>query len=292
MKRWRRLVVALAAVFSAVVTSIGISAAPASAAALPIDPANGNWPQWTFHSGGNYGLVLDAYSSGGDGSPLQLYSKTGNSNQIWFQEGEAEAYLHPGYDRWLCLGRSATTWGATVQVQNCNGGVLQRWSVVRYSAQYQMITAWDNNSFCIDVPNSNFAMRQHLQMWGCNNTWAQIWPVANCHGDGCENQYASEQDCRTAGASIVADTTYGSDRIYLTWSRGCQAVWATGRRYGDGTIQLRRYTPGNEAAIVEPNREGVYVSTRMFGTTAGDTFFRGCIDVDSSPDHRECTSLF
>lgn len=252
-----------------------------------------------FHSGGNYDLIVDALNWGGDGGTIGLANRNGSSAQIWFQEGGTyEAYLHPGYNRWLCMGRNSTWWGETVRVQNCNGSPLQRWNVLRYAGQNYTLQAWDDPSLCVDVPSSNFAHGQRLQLWGCNNGGgSQTWPTARCHGIGCEGYKPFDWDCQLAGAYIGKDVTEGSDRVWLTFSRGCQGIWASGRKGGSiGPVIQNRKFENKDFSTYSYFSQGGWpdetITTPMWSTHNNVRDFQACLDRDGSPNHILCTGIF
>jgi hypothetical protein len=159
--------------------------AAATSARAPIDQSMPmSWPRWRFWTGQGGRLSMDAAFSGGHGARLQIWGENGGDAQLWAQEDAAEggAYLHPGYNRWLCLGVNTTGWGSAVYVQNCNGSAKQRWHV-SYGpfVGYEIRNVVEN--LCIDVPSSNFTSGQALQIWGCNHgeaqRWQQLTPLRN-----------------------------------------------------------------------------------------------------------------
>lgn len=140
--------------------------------AMPI-----HWPRWRFWAGQGR-LALDARFSGGHGSPAQLWDENGADAQLWVQEvaGEGGSYLHPGYDRNLCLGVNTTGWGSSVFVQGCDGSARQRWHIDRGpfgTSGWEIRNVPEN--LCLDVPFSTFNSGQALQIWGCNHGQAQRW---------------------------------------------------------------------------------------------------------------------
>ncbi|RKR91966.1 hypothetical protein BDK92_6397 [Micromonospora pisi] len=228
MRVIRRLLATTAAVLTALVVTLVIPVGAASAAP-PIDPAfPGSWAKWTFHAGGDYNQVLEIGGAGGAGTAAQLYGDNSGSNQVWFQEAAAEGgqFLHPGYNRWLCLGRSGNEWGARVEVQNCDGSSNQRWGIPRYAQQWFLIKPWNDTSVCIDVPGSNFSQGVDLNLWGCNQSSAQYWQTGRCYASGCDDQWPDVTDCDTAGADEVRDVSQDGDRVVLVYSAGCHAYFA------------------------------------------------------------------
>jgi hypothetical protein len=210
----------VATVAAVVVPATGATAAP------PLDPnMPSSWAKWTFHTGGNYNLVMDVTRSGGHGAVVQLYGDHGESNQIWFQEAAAEGgqFLHPGYDRWLCLGRTGTGWGTPVVVQGCDGSANQRWLITRLRYEYFLLKPYDDQGVCVDVPSSNFAQGADLQLWGCNESPAQYWQTGRCWAAACDGQWPDVTDCDTSGADEVRDVTRGDERLVLIRATGCHA---------------------------------------------------------------------
>lgn len=157
------------------------SAAPAATASpaerATVDPSfPSSWPQHrprVQNPANRVRLAMDAQYSGGHGAPVWLWPANGGDAQLWVQENAAEGgvFLHPGYNRWLCLGVNTTGWGSQVFVQNCNGSANQRWWVDWNVDQIRSVPG----NLCIDVPSSNFVQGQMVQLWGCNSSAAQRW---------------------------------------------------------------------------------------------------------------------
>jgi len=294
----RRRIGSLVLVLVVALAGSTVGAGPASAAP-GIDPDNGNFAQWMFHSGGNYDLVIDAFDFGGDGGTVGLANRNGSSAQLWFQEGGTyEAYFHPGYNRWLCMGRNSTWWGETVRVQNCNGSPLQRWNVLRYTAQYYTLQAWDDTSLCVDVVSSNYSHGQRLQLWGCNSgAGAQTWPTARCHGSGCEGYKPFDRDCQFAGSYIGKDVSEDGTRVWLTFARGCQSIWASGRKGGSigPTIQNRMFQDKDFSRYSYFSAGGATnetITTAMWSTATSGRDFKACMDLDGTKRYALCTGIF
>jgi hypothetical protein len=185
MRRWA---VALAAVGLCLTVANGTAAAEPSAppAASPtaghtvrIDPQfPSDWPRYRWHSAVTW-LMMDVRLAGGHGSQVQLYGDNGTDAQLWVAEHAAEGgdFLHPGYNRWLCLDfNGERRAGAPILVNNCDGSDSQRWYYYSLGQGWAIATHSDF-VFCIDVPNANFAQDQSLQLWDCNNTAAQRWTL-------------------------------------------------------------------------------------------------------------------
>ncbi len=297
MRRTRRalamLVVALVATIAGVVVP-----ATAASAAPPIDTQiPSTWAKWTFHAGGNYNLVIDAERSGGHGAPAQLYGDTGGSNQLWFQETASEGgqYLHPGYNRWLCLGRTGSGWGAGVVVQNCNASASQRWSITRLRYEYYLLKPYNNSGMCVDVPSSDFSQGMNLQLWGCNESSAQYWRMGHCWAAACDNQWPDVTDCDTSGADEVQDVTHGASRIVLVRATGCHAFYARMRFDGTqfGYLVLKRHHPAGDSQVlaIGMNR-GETRWSPMLGVDQSGATFEACFESRATPYENFCTNLW
>ncbi|MCW6006750.1 hypothetical protein K1W54_19495 [Micromonospora sp. CPCC 205371] len=285
----------MAATLVAVVATVVIPASAASAAP-PIDPRmSSTWAKWTFHAGGNYNLVMDVARSGGHGAAVQLYGDHGGSNQIWFQEAAAEGgqFLHPGYDRWLCLGRTGTGYHTPVVVQACDGSINQRWAIPRLRYEYFMIKPWDNQGMCVDVPNSNFVQGADLQLYGCNETSAQYWRMGHCWAAACDNQWPDSTDCDTSGADEVLDVTHNGSRIVVVRATGCHAFYARINLNSDhyGLLVIRRHhTAGDEHALaLSVGNASPSWTTPMLGVDQPGATFRACFESHRNYSDSFCT---
>ncbi|MEO3746581.1 RICIN domain-containing protein [Plantactinospora sp. B5E13] len=299
MQRFRRALALAAAALVATVAAVVVPATGAMAAP-PLDPSMpSSWAKWTFHSGGDYNLVVDASYSGGHGAAAQLYGDHGGSNQIWFQEAAAEGgqFLHPGYDRWLCLGRNGTGWGSSVSVQACDGSANQRWLITRLRYEYYLLKPYDAQDLCVDVPNSNFAQGVDLQLWGCNESAAQYWRMGQCWAAACDGQWPDVTDCDTSGGDEVLDVTRGSERLVLIRATGCHAFYAR-LTYQAGTgdtiklVMRRHHTDGNSSAMVLPVEAGQTRWSPMFGVDQTGATFDACVEKYGDPSYTFCTNLW
>jgi hypothetical protein len=158
-----------------------VETAANSSDALAVDPAfPSTWPRWRFlaqnpltHSR----WAMDVRFSGGDGTQVQLWAQNSGDAQLWYEESASEggAYLHPAYNRWLCLGRTTQGEGALLRAQNCNGSVFQRfhiiWTIGRSAREIRSVA----DSLCIDVQYGNFTSGTPLWLWGCHRGAAQRW---------------------------------------------------------------------------------------------------------------------
>jgi hypothetical protein len=290
----------LAAGLIAIMATVVVPATAASAAP-PMDPSlPSNWAKWTFHSGGNYNLVMDVAQSGGHGAAVQIYGDHGGSNQLWFQETAAEGgqFLHPGYNRWLCLGRAGTGWGTPVVVQNCDGGVNQRWTITRLRYEYFLVKPYNDSGVCIDVPSSNFTQGADLQLWGCNESPAQYWQTGRCWAAACNYQWPDVTDCDTSGGDEVRDVTRGSERLVLIRATGCHAFYArltyNASPTADGIkLVIRRYhTDGTSNAMSLEVLTGQTRWSAMYGVDQDGATFEACVEKYGDPSYAFCTDLW
>ncbi|MEV4629687.1 RICIN domain-containing protein [Micromonospora sp. NPDC049523] len=149
--------------------------APASA----VDPAfPPSWQRYRLLEAATSDLYLDVSGSGPASAAVQLWPDNRSDAQLWVLEyaREGGAYFHPGYNRNLCLDFDGERgWGVLMEVNACNGSASQRWHWSSgWNGGLQLATHSDLQ-FCIDVPSSNFAAGQRLQLWGCNYSGAQSW---------------------------------------------------------------------------------------------------------------------
>jgi hypothetical protein len=252
----RRALAAVALVLATIATSTVVFVSPAAAA-----PAwDASIPSWWYkraffvgHPAPQY-LRMDAAWAGGHGSPVHLWPSDNNPAQIWAQEPASEggSYLHPGYNRWLCLDFDGERgWGVPLKVNNCNGSASQRWHFEETKGLgYTVIRIFTHSDkqFCIDVPNNNiFTAGQTLQIYGCNGTQAQIWLDAACYRSYCQGHDPQRLGCST-NSQVISDFTFNNVRVTLHWGWECQAVWARmavpSTSLFDRRLELRRLTNG------------------------------------------------
>ncbi|MFB9179939.1 ricin-type beta-trefoil lectin domain protein [Dactylosporangium sucinum] len=133
--------------------------------------------RWTFAIHANSGLYMDAKNAGGAGTPAWLWRRNGDAAQTWVTEFAAQGgfYLHPGYNRWLCLGRNSTQQQAAVLVQSCSGSGNQRWSFGGDNTFYSIYDIRADSGLCIDVQWGNLSAQTPLWLWPCNGGDAQRW---------------------------------------------------------------------------------------------------------------------
>jgi hypothetical protein len=136
-------------------------------ACLRAAPAHAGFDQlWYFpwHSGtqANFvdmkdGLCLDAQNaSAGEGTIVQVWPCNSQWNQRWLNLNDAS----PG-NGWC---NNPVEYRGTNYMAPCGANLW--WS----------ISVGDNPfSACVDVPGSDDILDQHIQLWGCNSTPAQVW---------------------------------------------------------------------------------------------------------------------
>ncbi|WP_329108896.1 ricin-type beta-trefoil lectin domain protein [Micromonospora sp. NBC_01699] len=173
----RRIAGVLLAGTLLVVSTLVGGVAPASA----VDPAfPSHWPKYRLLERATGNLYLDVSNSGPANAAVQLWFGNNSDAQLWIWETASEGgdYLHPGYNRNLCLDFDGERgWGVPMEVNNCNGSASQRWHFApAWGGGHQLATHSDY-VICVDVPGSNFSAGQRLQLWGCNGTGAQSWTV-------------------------------------------------------------------------------------------------------------------
>ncbi|WP_406071031.1 RICIN domain-containing protein [Micromonospora sp. NBC_01638] len=240
LKTFRRGVAVLTLVVTTVITGLTVMASPASAAKWdPTIPSD--WSRRALFAGGiPTNLRLDVRYGGGHGTPVHLWASSNEPTQVWAQEAADQGgfYLHPAFNRWLCLdfdGDRAA--GATLKVNNCNGSASQRWyEGFQYDHAFGLVTHSDNR-YCVDVPSSNFSSGQTLQIWDCNQTNAQRIYGAGCYEDSCLGRSPEIMGCGF-GALVGADFTVNSSRVTMLFSNTCNSVW--GRMTVDPGIQTGR----------------------------------------------------
>ncbi|GIF62232.1 hypothetical protein Ais01nite_02670 [Asanoa ishikariensis] len=141
-----------------------------------IDPAMPtNWPRWRFevqNPADRSRWAMDAAFQGGPGTRVQLWEPNNGDAQLWYEEAAREGgvYLHPAYNRDLCLGVTGTQVGSPLLVQSCNGNALQRFHIVwggRGGGMREIRSVVDGR--CIDVSYSQYQPGTTLWLWGCRN---------------------------------------------------------------------------------------------------------------------------
>lgn len=239
------------------------------------------WPRWSFHSAGRYDQVVDVSYSGGDGAPVQLWTTNRSDAQIWYEEvAGGYSYLHPAYDRGLCLARDSEGWGGRLTVRACRGTTSQRWQF-RFAGNQVELRAYGPD-LCVDVPSSDFSSGRQLQIWDCNGSAAQRWPVGQCNGADCMRRNPEAVDCGTAGTRTVSSFTtdehpfFYSTYVELRWAFGCNAVYARiPGKLPQHEVQIRRYFNGSYEYFSGSDQGGTEW-TPMFPVQSGYRY-RACI---------------
>jgi alpha-galactosidase len=126
-------------------------------------------PVPTGQIAGNGAKCVDVTGSGtADGTPVILYTCTGNSNQAWSRPGD-------GSIRSLgkCLTASGTTAGSAVVLSSCVGGAAQHWT-----AHGDGTLSSDASGLCLDVYGGGTADTTKLDTWTCGSHQAnQAWAL-------------------------------------------------------------------------------------------------------------------
>lgn len=113
-------------------------------------------------SKGNTGLCVDVSKSGTtDGTTIQLWTCNGTGAQTWTIGGGRISALGK------CLAARNVSSGSAVQLFDCSTVTSQNW--FQNGSALQLV----GTSLCLDVPKSNFASEQALQLYTCNGTNAQ-----------------------------------------------------------------------------------------------------------------------
>ncbi|BCB89672.1 RICIN domain-containing protein [Phytohabitans suffuscus] len=238
----------------AVIAAVVVPASAASAA-LPIDSRiPSNWAKWTFHSGGNYNLVIEADGFQGNGAAAQLYSANGGSNQLWFQEARLryEYFLIKPYnDSGICVDVpwSNFTQGADLQLWGCNEGSAQYWQTGRCWAA------------------------------ACDGQWPD---VTNCDTSGGDEV----RDVSQGSNRLVLIRATGCHAFYARLTHGTNCC-------SDINLVMYRYhTDGTQSQWTLPVRTSTMRWSPMFGVDQAGATFEACAERPGDPGFRFCTGLW
>jgi hypothetical protein len=131
-----------------------------------------------YAANGWWDAVMDVAFSGGAGTGLWTYEWNGTEAQIFREELAAEGgvYLHPAYDRWLCL--QGNGYGHAVTVEQCNGQAFQRWDYFwDYATQnYYIQDTFAGHPYCMNV-EGGIATRARIIQWECVDTPNNHWSI-------------------------------------------------------------------------------------------------------------------
>jgi hypothetical protein len=119
---------------------------------------------------------LDATAShdGSNGDVVQLWSCTGNSNQLWAyiaSTGQIVNYAHR-----LCLDANAAGlgYGDKIQIWSCNGQAQQSWCFA-YRLGPDSCSPYGNDTvvnyddyFCLDARTPGLGDGDKVQLWSCD----------------------------------------------------------------------------------------------------------------------------
>ncbi|KXZ43988.1 hypothetical protein GPECTOR_76g811 [Gonium pectorale] len=123
----------------------------------------GDWNQWTWCPGETYicGLQVRVESPGGDDTATGAY------------------VIKVTYSG-LCLTvqNGGSSWGNRITLDTCaNGARHQTWSIVPIGASLYTLSPTHASGMCLDISGANSADGATVQLWGCNQTPAQIFSL-------------------------------------------------------------------------------------------------------------------
>jgi alpha-galactosidase len=118
---------------------------------------------------GNGAKCMDVTGSGtADGTPVILYSCSGNSNQRWTQPGDGTFH-----SLGKCLTASGTPAGSYAVLSSCTGAAVQNWTV-----KGDGTAANGSSGLCLDVYGGGTADLTKIDTWSCGNHQAnQAWAL-------------------------------------------------------------------------------------------------------------------
>ncbi|TCB95493.1 DUF2690 domain-containing protein [Micromonospora zingiberis] len=297
---FRRVVAVLTLVVATVVTGLAVTPSTASAAEWDLTFPS-DWSRRGLFAGAAGTptiLRLDVQYGGGHGTPVHLWDSNSEPTQVWVQESADQGgfYLHPAYNRWLCLdfnGERAA--GATLRVNNCNGSASQRWFEGLHSGHAFSLVTHSDNRYCVDVPYSNFSTGQILQIWDCNQTNAQRVYSAGCYADNCTGHSPVVMGC-DFGTIVRVDFTVAGSRVTMVYSPKCESVWgrmtaAPGVQISR-TVVLQRFLSNvyHDSYSSKPLSAGATGWTQMYGRGPSRRF-QVCYDATLSGAPIECSEL-
>lgn len=113
-------------------------------------------------------LCVDVFGANtADGTPIGIYTCNGHTAQQW-RSTAAHELRNPLANKCMALANGGVSSdGVKVIEWTCGGQADQKWHY------WNMEIVAGNSGKCIDVPNSNYADGQALQLFDCNGTNAQ-----------------------------------------------------------------------------------------------------------------------
>ncbi|CAN5475746.1 hypothetical protein BH11PSE11_BH11PSE11_21250 [soil metagenome] len=113
-------------------------------------------------------LCVDVFGAAtADGTKIGIYTCNSNTAQQW-KTTTAHEVRNPLANKCMAVGNGgASVDGAPVVEWTCGGQPDQKWNF------FNMEIVAGNSGKCVDVPNSNYADGQALQLFDCNGTAAQ-----------------------------------------------------------------------------------------------------------------------
>ncbi|BFV60231.1 arabinofuranosidase catalytic domain-containing protein [Kitasatospora sp. CMC57] len=136
--------------------------------------AGGSATTGALHAGGA-GKCLDVpNSSTTAGAQLQIWSCSGQANQIWTRTSAGQLTVYSGSSQ-LCLDayQKQTTAGTKVVTWPCNGGANQQWTLNSNGT-----VTGNQSGLCLDVTGGSTADGALAELWSCNGQSNQQWSLS------------------------------------------------------------------------------------------------------------------
>lgn len=147
--------------------------------------------------GNTTSVCMDVYQAGGAGSAIQMWSCSGNAQQLWAWNSN-DGTLRPSYNLNLCA--TSTGHGTQMTVQTCDGSTLRKFS---QSASAQYIVA--ANGWCIDDANWGTSNGTSIGTWDCNGGTAQSW---NPQGTQVTWKWPGSTGCPATASTVQYQFNY------------------------------------------------------------------------------------
>ncbi|MBO3751249.1 RICIN domain-containing protein [Streptosporangiaceae bacterium NEAU-GS5] len=123
--------------------------------------------------GGQSGRCLDVpNASTTNGTQLQLWDCSGNSNQRWTSTSGKQLMVYG--NKCLDASNRGTTNGTAVIIWDCNGQTNQQWNVNSNGT----ITGVQSG-LCLDANGAGTANGTKIIIWACNGQSNQQWSLRN-----------------------------------------------------------------------------------------------------------------
>jgi len=107
------------------------------------------------------------------GTPLDIWTCNGGSNQIWTHTSSDQLTVYSGSGQ-MCMDAydNQTTPGTKVEIWTCNGGANQQWQLNANGT----ITGVQSG-LCLDVTGASTANGALVELWTCNGQSNQQWTL-------------------------------------------------------------------------------------------------------------------